>query len=51
MNEFLLSVLASLAASVIIYLISKLNKKVKSHSVQESSFSFELKVKFKKNNQ
>ncbi|HGM1386477.1 TPA: hypothetical protein ACKONT_002839 [Clostridioides difficile] len=51
MNEFLLSVLASLATSVIIYLISKLNKKVKSHSLCESSFSFELKVKFKKNNQ
>lgn len=34
MNEFLLSVLASLAASVIIYLISKLNKKVKSHSMR-----------------
>ncbi len=28
MNEFLLSVLASLISSVIIYLISRLNKKV-----------------------
>lgn len=33
-TAFLLGVLASLAASVIIYLISKLNKKVKSHSVR-----------------
>ena len=45
MSEFLLGVLASLTASFITYIISR---KVKSHSGR-SDFSFELKIKFKKN--
>ncbi|HBH4034379.1 MULTISPECIES: type I toxin-antitoxin system toxin [unclassified Clostridioides] len=50
MDVFLLSVLASLIASLIVYLINKLFKiKVKSHSCR-SDFSFELKIKFKKDN-
>ncbi|WP_413927587.1 type I toxin-antitoxin system toxin [Clostridioides sp. ES-S-0010-02] len=44
MDNFLQGILASL----IVYLISKLFKKVKSHSGR-SDFSFELKIKFKKN--
>ncbi|EMQ1359809.1 hypothetical protein OD257_003162 [Clostridioides difficile] len=51
MDIFLLSVLASLIASLIVYLINKLFKiKVKNYSVRKSSFSFELKIKFKKDN-
>ncbi|WP_131036104.1 type I toxin-antitoxin system toxin [Clostridioides difficile] len=48
MDNFLIGVLASLTASLIGYLNSKLFKKVKSHSGR-SDFSFELKIKFKKN--
>ncbi|MCC0680022.1 hypothetical protein IC218_07045 [Clostridioides sp. ES-S-0005-03] len=48
MDNFLQGILASLVASLIVYLISKLFKKVKSHSGR-SDFSFELKIKFKKN--
>ncbi|EGT5271475.1 type I toxin-antitoxin system toxin [Clostridioides difficile] len=47
MDNFLISVLASLTASLIGYIVCICIKKVKSHSGQ-SDFSFELKIKFKK---
>lgn len=48
MNNFLLNVMAGVIASLIFCLICKVFKKVKSHSGR-SDFSFELKIKFKKN--
>ncbi|UWD46862.1 hypothetical protein NYR90_09890 [Clostridioides difficile] len=50
MDNFLLNVLASLIASLIEYIFCICIQKVKSHS-GKSDFSFELKIKFKRNKQ
>ncbi|KPI48696.1 type I toxin-antitoxin system toxin [Clostridioides difficile] len=47
MDNFLIGVLASLTATLIAYVIGKLIKKVKSHSVQESDLDVELNFSFK----
>ena len=47
MDNFLQGVLASLVASLIVYLNSKLFKKVKSHSGR-SDFELDVKIKFNK---
>ncbi|MDV9760347.1 hypothetical protein RHG50_00145 [Clostridioides difficile] len=50
MDNFLQGVLSSLVASLIVYLTSKLFKKVKSHSnTTKSDFDFKLTIKFKRN--
>ncbi|CCL16232.1 hypothetical protein AB2V88_12105 [Clostridioides difficile] len=47
MDKFLFNVLASLTASVVVYLISKLFKKAKSHSRAKSDLQVEFKFIFK----
>ncbi|ENY9964207.1 TPA: type I toxin-antitoxin system toxin [Clostridioides difficile] len=47
MDNFLFNVLASLTASVVVYLISKLFKKAKSHSRTKSDLLVEFKFIFK----
>ncbi|ENY8768777.1 TPA: hypothetical protein KOS69_002288 [Clostridioides difficile] len=50
MDNFFKGVLERLSASLIVYLTSKLFKKVKSHSnTTKSDFDFKLTIKFKRN--
>ncbi|HHN8453040.1 TPA: type I toxin-antitoxin system toxin [Clostridioides difficile] len=48
MDNFLLNVLSGVIASLIFYIISKLFRQVKNHSVRKSGWEFDLKIKFKK---
>ncbi|HBG5740454.1 hypothetical protein ND433_20445 [Clostridioides difficile] len=51
--EFLLNILSSLFATIIIYLMKKLlkiKKKLKSHSKLPTKNGWELNIKFQKNN-
>ncbi|HBG5868239.1 TPA: hypothetical protein KQV61_000268 [Clostridioides difficile] len=46
MDNFLFNVLTSVTASYIVYLISKLIKKVKSHSTAKSDLKIDINFKY-----